>query len=107
MRNVLIVIGVFLVTTILAPCMWYLWIYAGSGNANFFYAITLVYNAAQVSPSSFDHVFIYLIHLLIYCYFLFFCFIIVFFLMQEVNIYLISWNKGLMNLRKIAVARNV
>ena len=69
MRNVLIVIGVFLVTTILAPCMWYLWIYAGSGNANFFYAITLVYNAAQVSPSSFDHVFVYLIiYLLIYCY---------------------------------------
>ena len=51
MRNVLIVIGVFLVATILAPCMWYLWIYAGSGNANFFYAVTLVYNAAQVSPS--------------------------------------------------------
>ena len=105
MRNVLIVIGVFLVTTILAPCMWYLWIYAGSGNANFFYAITLVYNAAQVSPSSFDHVFIYLIPLLIYCYVFLFCYC--FFLMQEVNIYLISWNKGLMNLRKIAVARNV
>jgi phosphatidylinositol glycan class U len=32
----------------LAPIFWHLWIYAGSGNANFFYAITLVYNLGQV-----------------------------------------------------------
>lgn len=30
--------------TVLGPAFWYLWIYAGSGNANFFYAITLVWS---------------------------------------------------------------
>ena len=33
---------------VLAPVMWTLWIHAGSANANFFFAITLAYNAAQV-----------------------------------------------------------
>lgn len=28
----------------LGPAFWHLWIYAGSGNANFFYAITLVWS---------------------------------------------------------------
>ncbi|KAG5513460.1 hypothetical protein PMAC_000891 [Pneumocystis sp. 'macacae'] len=28
----------------LGPAFYYLWIYAGSGNANFFYSITLVWN---------------------------------------------------------------
>lgn len=32
---------------IFGPAFYYLWIYAGSGNANFFYAITLVWNLAQ------------------------------------------------------------
>ena len=31
------------VATIMMPCMWYLWLYPGSGNANFFYNQTLVY----------------------------------------------------------------
>ena len=35
--------------TVLAPVMWTLWIHAGSANANFFFAVTLAYNAAQVS----------------------------------------------------------
>jgi phosphatidylinositol glycan class U len=30
--------------TVLGPAFYYLWIYAGSGNANFFYAITLVWS---------------------------------------------------------------
>lgn len=30
----------------LGPAFHYLWIYAGSGNANFFYAITLVWSLA-------------------------------------------------------------
>lgn len=30
--------------TFLGPAFYYLWIYAGSGNANFFYAITLVWS---------------------------------------------------------------
>lgn len=29
---------------VLGPAFYYLWIYAGSGNANFFYAITLVWS---------------------------------------------------------------
>ncbi|KAI9470179.1 hypothetical protein LPJ78_002976 [Coemansia sp. RSA 989] len=33
----------------LAPVFWYLWIDQGSGNANFFYAATLVYEFGQIS----------------------------------------------------------
>lgn len=33
-----------LYSTLLGPAFYYLWIYAGSGNANFFYAITLVWS---------------------------------------------------------------
>ncbi|KAI8997431.1 GPI transamidase subunit PIG-U [Pilobolus umbonatus] len=40
--------SIFLYASVLAPIFWHLWIYAGSGNANFFYAITLVYNLGQV-----------------------------------------------------------
>lgn len=32
--------------TLLGPAFHHLWIYAGSGNANFFYAITLVWSLA-------------------------------------------------------------
>eukprot|EP00111_Clytia_hemisphaerica_P004345 TCONS_00012432-protein len=48
MRNFLLIAGMFFFTSLLAPSMWYLWIYAGMGNANFFYAVTLAYNTAQV-----------------------------------------------------------
>lgn len=48
MRNVLLVSAFLLVSPILIPGMWYLWIYAGSGNANFFYAVTLAYGTGQV-----------------------------------------------------------
>ncbi|KRY21756.1 Phosphatidylinositol glycan anchor biosynthesis class U protein [Trichinella patagoniensis] len=33
---------------VLSPVMWYLWIDQGSANANFFFAVTLVYLVAQV-----------------------------------------------------------
>ena len=33
---------------LLGPAFLHLWMYAGSGNANFFYAITLVYSLAQI-----------------------------------------------------------
>lgn len=33
-----------LYASLLGPVFHYLWIYAGSGNANFFYAITLVWS---------------------------------------------------------------
>ena len=39
---------IFVVTIILAPVMWSLWIDVGSANANFFFAITCFYNTAQV-----------------------------------------------------------
>lgn len=37
--------SVVLYATLMGPAFYHLWIYAGSGNANFFYAITLVWSA--------------------------------------------------------------
>lgn len=42
------IFNLFVYASVLSPIFWHLWIYAGSGNANFFYAITLVYNFGQV-----------------------------------------------------------
>ncbi|KAH9843258.1 Phosphatidylinositol glycan anchor biosynthesis class U protein [Teratosphaeria destructans] len=39
-------LATLLYTTLLGPAFHHLWIYAGSGNANFFYAITLVWSLA-------------------------------------------------------------
>jgi phosphatidylinositol glycan class U len=39
-------ISALIYTTLLGPAFYYLWVYAGSGNANFFYAITLVWSLA-------------------------------------------------------------
>lgn len=38
----------FLVTTILGPTVWYLWIYSGSANANFYFGVTLAFATAQI-----------------------------------------------------------
>ena len=38
----------FLLSSVLCPVLWYLWIHAGSANANFFFAMTLTYALAQV-----------------------------------------------------------
>ena len=43
-RYTFIAASVLLYTSLLGPAFHYLWIYAGSGNANFFYAITLVWS---------------------------------------------------------------
>lgn len=44
-----LVIGCTIVTCIvLMPVMWHMWIVAGSGNANFYFAVTLIYNVAQI-----------------------------------------------------------
>ena len=48
MRNLLIYSCMFFISTILAPIMWHLWIDTGSGNANFYFAITLVYSISQI-----------------------------------------------------------
>lgn len=44
MRYSFLAISTVLYATLLGPAFYYLWIYAGSGNANFFYAITLVWS---------------------------------------------------------------
>lgn len=33
----------------MAPINWYFWIHQGSGNANFYYANTLIWNASQIA----------------------------------------------------------
>ncbi|KAL1377490.1 hypothetical protein pipiens_016219 [Culex pipiens pipiens] len=43
-----IVGATMLVTSILGPAVWYLWIYANSANANFYFGMTLVYCTAQI-----------------------------------------------------------
>ena len=44
MRYTFLATSTVLYATFLGPAFYYLWIYAGSGNANFFYAITLVWS---------------------------------------------------------------
>lgn len=44
MRYSYLATSTILYATALGPAFYYLWIYAGSGNANFFYAITLVWS---------------------------------------------------------------
>ncbi|KAI9838727.1 MAG: hypothetical protein M1837_002430 [Sclerophora amabilis] len=44
MRYTFFTASALLYATLLGPAFYYLWIYAGSGNANFFYAITLVWS---------------------------------------------------------------
>lgn len=47
-RNTFIVTNMFLVCTVLSPILWHLWIYAGSANANFYFAIALTFSTAQI-----------------------------------------------------------
>ncbi|PHH83978.1 hypothetical protein CDD83_2689 [Cordyceps sp. RAO-2017] len=47
MRYSFVASATILYATFLGPAFYYLWIYAGSGNANFFYAITLVWSLGQ------------------------------------------------------------
>ncbi|KAF2264385.1 CDC91 cell division cycle 91-like protein [Lojkania enalia] len=44
MRYTFLASSTILYASFLGPAFYYLWIYAGSGNANFFYAITLVWS---------------------------------------------------------------
>ncbi|MEQ2204508.1 hypothetical protein XENOCAPTIV_014220 [Xenoophorus captivus] len=48
LRNIFLVSCVLLACSALFPVLWHLWIYAGSANSNFYYAITLLFNVAQV-----------------------------------------------------------
>lgn len=47
-RHSLIIMCMALVAFLMAPITWYLWIYTGSANANFYFAMTMVFNVAQV-----------------------------------------------------------
>jgi phosphatidylinositol glycan class U len=38
----------FIATTVLAPIQWYLWIYSGSANANFYFGVTIAFGTAQI-----------------------------------------------------------
>jgi len=48
MRYPYLSVALLLYASFLCPAFYYLWIYAGSGNANFFYAITLVWCLGHV-----------------------------------------------------------
>ncbi|KAF9419364.1 hypothetical protein BGZ94_009437 [Podila epigama] len=48
MRYSFLIANLFLYSSLLAPIFWYLWVYVGSGNANFFYAIGLVYGIGEI-----------------------------------------------------------
>ena len=48
MRYSFLIVNLFMYSSILAPIFWYLWVYLGSGNANFLYAIGLVYGIGEV-----------------------------------------------------------
>ena len=47
-----LVVGcMLLVATVLTPLLWHLWIHAGSANANFYFAMSVVYGIPQVCVS--------------------------------------------------------
>jgi len=48
MRHMYYLMQVLLFVTVLSPIFWHLWIVTGSGNSNFYYALTVVFAAAQV-----------------------------------------------------------
>jgi len=50
-RMTLVVGCMLLVATILTPLLWHLWMHAGSANANFYFAMSVLYSIAQVCTS--------------------------------------------------------
>ena len=48
LRNIFVLACIIIICSLLFPVLWHLWIYAGSANSNFFYAITLTFNIGQV-----------------------------------------------------------
>ncbi|CAB4054912.1 PIGU [Lepeophtheirus salmonis] len=48
MKQTFFVANMLLVTTVLGPILFQLWIYNGSANANYFFAINLVFGTAQI-----------------------------------------------------------
>lgn len=48
LKHGFIISASFVTCSIIAPIMWYLWIVIGTGNANFYFGITLAFNAGQI-----------------------------------------------------------
>ncbi|XP_053430364.1 phosphatidylinositol glycan anchor biosynthesis class U protein isoform X2 [Nycticebus coucang] len=48
LRNIFVLTCIIIVCSLLFPVLWHLWIYSGSANSNFFYAITLTFNVGQI-----------------------------------------------------------
>ncbi|XP_070495128.1 phosphatidylinositol glycan anchor biosynthesis class U protein [Chironomus tepperi] len=48
MSHNFIVMTTFLVTSILGPTVYHLWMYANSANANFYFGVTLVFSTSQI-----------------------------------------------------------
>ena len=48
MKQTFVIICMLLATSVLAPISWHLWIYNNSANANYYFAINLVYSTAQI-----------------------------------------------------------
>jgi len=48
MHQSLVVACVFVATSVLGPLMYHLWIFSGAANANFYFAVTLAFNAGQI-----------------------------------------------------------
>ncbi|MBN3291171.1 PIGU protein, partial [Polypterus senegalus] len=59
LRNIFLVSIVLIACSVLFPVLWHLWIYAGSANSNFYYAITLAFNVGQILLVS-DYFYAYL-----------------------------------------------
>lgn len=56
MKQGLVVGGMFVTCSVLAPIMWHMWIMMGTANSNFYFGVTLAYNTAQVNKTTNNHV---------------------------------------------------
>lgn len=48
MIQTFLIAGILVATTVLAPILWQLWIYNNSANANYYFAINLLFSTAQI-----------------------------------------------------------
>lgn len=48
MAHNFVVFCFFMITLLIMPALWYLWIYAGSANANFYFGATLAFSTGQI-----------------------------------------------------------
>lgn len=48
MQQRFIICCIFIMTSVIAPIFWHLWIYSGAANANFYFGVTLAFTVAQI-----------------------------------------------------------